>query len=92
MNITEASIVTRRADILQAEVAGEVVLMSVERGQYYGLDPVGSEVWRRLAEPVPVAELCRQLLQQYDADPAVVLRDLLELLQRLSAERLIDAA
>lgn len=92
VTITEASLVSRRAGILETEVGGEIVLMSVERGSYYGLDPVGSDIWRQLGQPVRVAQLCQQLLQRYDDDPATVLGDVIDLLSRLSTEGLIDAA
>lgn len=79
-------------DHLAAEVAGEVVLMSIERGSYYGLDGVGSGVWRRLAAPTVVADLCQALSELYEADRATLDRDVLSFLQSLAAEGLVEIA
>ncbi len=72
------------------EVDREVVLMSLERGRCYGLGETGSTVWRKLATPIRIAELCRQLEQEYAADSAVLTADVLELLDQLRAEGLIE--
>lgn len=77
---------------LNADVDGETVLMSVERGRYYGLDAIGADIWRRLETPTRVAALCAALSEAYDGDPAVIERDVLALLQRLLEEGLIEVA
>ncbi len=75
---------------LAADVSGEVVLMSIQRGAYYGLDGVGSGVWRRLSEPVAVADLCAALAAEYEADPDVLRRDVLAFLAALAEEGLVE--
>jgi len=39
-----------------ADVAGETVLMSLERSRCYGLGGIGSEIWSKLVSPVRVAD------------------------------------
>ena len=34
---------------LAATVDQEIVILSVERGSYYGLDDIGSEIWQQMA-------------------------------------------
>lgn len=77
-------------DPLAADVSGNVVLMSVQRGAYYGLDGVGSDIWRRLTEPTGVASLCDALAAAYDGEPDIVRADVLRFLTRLVEEGLID--
>ncbi|MBP7336178.1 PqqD family peptide modification chaperone [Niveispirillum sp.] len=85
--------VVRRCDApLSTEVDGETMLMSIDNGQYYGLDEIGSEIWRRLASPVGVDVICRGLGEIYDGDPAQIEQDVLALLTRLREERLIEIA
>jgi len=88
--LTLSSVVRCSDRQLAAEVDGEVVMVSVERGRYYGLDDIGSEIWRRIAAPVRVGALCSALASEYDADPASIERDVLALLERLAAEGLIE--
>jgi len=83
------SIVQLSNDQIAAPVDDEFVILSIERGSYYGLDDVGSEIWRRLATPVRVGALCDELTAQYDADRATIERDVLALLEKLISERLV---
>lgn len=88
--ITLDSLVSCSASPVAANVAGETVLMSLARNKCYGLGATGSVIWRRLAEPVRVATLRDELAAEYDAEPDVIERDVLELLEELAAEGLIE--
>jgi hypothetical protein len=90
--ITLQSTVRRRPDALAADVGGEVVLMSVEHGKYYGLDRVASDVWRRLEQPIAVAELCSLLRAEYAGDPDQIAREVVTLLEQLDAWGFLEGA
>jgi hypothetical protein len=75
---------------LAAEINNELVLMSVEKGNYYGLDAIGADIWRRLETQVSVSDLCASMCREYDADASTIRRDVLALLERLAAEGLIE--
>jgi hypothetical protein len=84
------SLVQWSDDQIAATVDREIVILSVERGSYYGLDDVGSEIWQQLASPVRVDTLCEALAAKYDADRGTIERDVLALLDKLTAEGLIS--
>lgn len=42
--------------------------MSVEKGEYFSLDPLGSRVWVLIEKPVKVSDLIDALLMKYDVD------------------------
>jgi hypothetical protein len=77
-------------DQIAATVDREVVILSVERGSYYGLDEIGSEIWEKLSSPVRVDTLCDLLAVNYDAERGTIERDVLALLERLAAEGLVS--
>jgi len=85
-----ASTVCRSENNLAAEIDDELVLMSVEKASYYGLDAIGADIWRRLDKPVLVSDLCTALGNEYDADADTIRRDVLALLERLAAEGMIE--
>jgi len=64
--------------------------MSLERSKCYGLGVTGSEIWKRIEEPVRIADLTAQLAAEYDAEPSVIERDLLALFGDLTAEGLVE--
>jgi len=88
-SITLQSRVQRRPDILSAEINAETALMSAELGEYYGLNTVASDIWRRLAQPVTVARLVQDLAESYEGDPAVIETDVQSVLAGLAEKGLL---
>jgi Coenzyme PQQ synthesis protein D (PqqD) len=86
------SLVKLANDLISAPVDGEVVILSVERGTYYGLDEIGTEIWQRLDSPVRVDVLCEDLAAKYAADRRTIERDVLTLLESLLAEGLVTVS
>jgi Coenzyme PQQ synthesis protein D (PqqD) len=84
-----ASIVCHTPNPVAADVAGETVLMSLERSRCYGLGEIGSEIWRELGTPVRVADLIEELSARYDAPPGVIERDVIQMLTQLADEGLV---
>jgi len=67
--LTDATIILRNLSVLTAEVDGEIVMMSIEQGRYFGLDDIGSDIWKRLDPPCALADLIDRLAVDYGADP-----------------------
>jgi hypothetical protein len=57
---------------------------------YYGLDPVGKQVWQLLQEPTTLAQICDILKADYDVEPAQLESDIRELLEQLAEQGLVE--
>lgn len=80
-------------DVIAREVAGEMVLLDLASGLYFGLDPVGSRAWQRLSEHAAcLTDLVDIIEAEYDAPRAVIEQDLAKLLDHLLERRLIEIA
>jgi Coenzyme PQQ synthesis protein D (PqqD) len=88
-HLSLASTVCHTPNPVAADVAGEMVLMSLERSRCYGLGGIGSEIWSKLASPVRVSDLVEEFNGRYQAPPGVIERDVLQLLIQLADEGLI---
>lgn len=51
---------------ISCDVADEVVLLSTENGQYYGLNAVGASIWRLIQMPRTLDEVRNGLLDEYE--------------------------
>lgn len=87
--VDEYTVVKRTAAILEAEVDGEVVALDVARGQCFGLDTIGSDVWRLLESDTSVVEICSVLTSDYDVAMETCKTDVLSLLRELNSAGLI---
>lgn len=92
IKVTLDSVVSRASEPMAAEVGSEVILMSVQHGNYYGLDGPAGDIWRHMESPVRVADLCRRLEGDYVADPNKIEEETLAFLDRLAEEGLISIA
>jgi Coenzyme PQQ synthesis protein D (PqqD) len=90
--INDATLITRSPTVLTAEVDGEILMMSIERGCYFSVNGVGLDIWRRLDPPCSFAELIDGLTADYDATKATIVEDVRALLSRMLAEDIVRIA
>jgi protein-tyrosine phosphatase len=72
-------------------VEDQMVLLNLQSQQYYGLDPIGADIVMRLLES-PATEVISALADTYDADAAILQRDVSDLVDSLlSAGLLVES-
>ncbi|PON12443.1 PqqD family protein [Candidatus Entotheonella serta] len=76
-------------DVLSSQVDDDLVLMSIENDQYYGMDSVSRRIWELVAEPRVVADVCDQLLSEYRVEPDTCQREVVTYIQQLADEQLV---
>lgn len=93
MNITVDlnSIVVASTDQVSGELQeGDLAILNLKDGVYYGLNSVGSRIWSLLQNPKSVAEIRDTLLAEYNVEAEVCTRELIALLSNLSSKQLIE--
>ena len=88
--ITIHTKVSQSTEVVASEMDDEVVMMSIEQGAYFGLDPVGSRIWEIIEKPVDVSALCDQLLEEFEVTRDVCEGDTLSFLNKLSDDKLLE--
>jgi hypothetical protein len=89
MSIEISSVVRQSEEQVAAEVDGEVVMMSIEQGNYYGIDEVGSRVWALIEQPTAVGAICDALEAEFDVERATCEADVLKFIEELAEQGLI---
>lgn len=77
--------------LLSSQVEDELVMLDIDRGEYFGLNAVGSFLWEQLAEPTTGSELSERLIEAFEVDSATSEADVAEFLQSLLERGLIAA-
>ena len=75
---------------LSTVLGGEVVILDVERGEYFGLANVGTLIWNLLQTPRRVAEIVDRIVLDYEVPRDVAEHDLRELLAELARRGLVE--
>jgi hypothetical protein len=76
-------------DQMSSNLGGEIAVLGLKTGKYYGLDAVGARIWELIQEPRTIEGVRDVLLSEYQVEPSRCERDLLALLQKLADEGLI---
>jgi len=77
-------------DQISTDLGGEVAILNLEAGTYYGLEAVGARIWSLIQEPRTIKEIRDVLVSEYEVEPERCERDLVALLQGLADEGLVE--
>jgi hypothetical protein len=91
-DITQHSLLTRNPDLVAAGMNGDIVMMSIERGLYYGISGIGTRVWELLEQPMHVEALVQAIQAEYEVDEATCQRDLLVFARELVKHGVVTLA
>jgi len=79
-------------DAVESAVGEETVLLHLVNGTYYGLDAVGTRIWKLIKDGVATPDICQQIVDDYGIDLPTVETDVRTFLSDLTAQDiLVDA-
>ena len=87
--ISTDTVVRRIEEVIAGDIDGEIVMMSVENGKYYGLDDIGSVIWKLVEAPVKVSDVIDTLLERFDVDRETCEKDVLKFLNDLNEDKIL---
>ena len=85
-------IVSRRAELIETEVDGELVALHIDSGTCYGFNGTATRIWSLIERPRRVSELQEELTREFEVDPELCRQQLGELLSELEADGLVELA
>jgi len=88
----ETTPITRNPNQVAADIDGDLVMMSIEQGEYFGITGVGSRVWELLATPITVADIVRVICAEYAVDEARCQADMRTFVEELIRLGLVSVA
>jgi hypothetical protein len=82
--------VLRSSDAIAKELDGELVLLDLQSGTYFGLNEVGSRIWELMESPVSVADINTKLLEEFEVSDEVLSADVDAFLGVLHEKKLLS--
>jgi hypothetical protein len=76
-------------DVVFRELDGETVLLNLQSGLYFGLDPVGTRMWQLCQQGGSIRSVWETLQSEFDAPADILRSDLLEFVDELVTQGLI---
>lgn len=90
MSISMTTRVSVSPEVLLQEVGGEAVLLDLQSECYFGLDEVGTRIWRLIETNGELGNVHLTLLAEYDVEPSRLESDISDLVSRLLDAGLIS--
>ena len=75
-------------DVVARELSGELMLLDLASGKYFGLNAVGARLWQLLEEGQNTAQAREIMLDEFDVTPERLDGDLADLIGQLVDARL----
>jgi hypothetical protein len=60
-----------------------MVILDLASSTYFGLNPVGAQIWQFLSAGKTLAETCKAMVDTYDVSPGEIERDVVNLANEL---------
>lgn len=76
--------------VVARAVGEESVLLDLESGTYFGLDPVGARMWQLIESGKSLAQVCDIVFEEYDVTREVLEQDTLALAGDLLEKKIIS--
>jgi hypothetical protein len=87
-----SGLITRNEGIVSSKLKDEVVMLDIEQGKYFGLDPVAARIWEIIETPSSVQSILDTILAEYDVDADVCRQDVDEFLIQMNDLRMIETS
>ena len=88
--ITLSSHVRVNKDVVFRDLEGEVVLLNLKAGVYFGLDPIGTRIWHLMQEHPSLQEVLDAMVEEYEVRKGQCEHDLLRFAGLLQEKDLIE--
>lgn len=76
--------------VLSRNLQGEEVILNLNTGVYFGLDPVGARIWHLIQQHESTQKVLDALLEEYDVSHAQCAQDLFSLVVQMREKGLVE--
>ena len=77
-------------EVLSREMDGETVILNPETGIYFGLDPIGTQIWHLIQEQKTLESVCESLAQDYAVKKSRCQKDVFKLASDLYKSGIVE--
>jgi len=79
----------RNGKTISGRLHDEMVMMDLEQGKYFSLNPIATRIWDLLEKEQTIEELCALLTEEYEVESKRCLEEVSEYLGEMFRLRLI---
>jgi DNA-directed RNA polymerase delta subunit len=88
--IQSEQVISRNQEILFSNLDEEIVMLSMKKGEYYGLNSIASRIWELAETPLTFEKLITMLMKEYEVSREQCAANVSVFLERMKARGLIE--
>ncbi len=89
MNNLQTKVKRNEESFTISGLGDEAVMMNLTTGDFLGLNPVATDIWEFMAEPITIADIIKKLTEKYDIDEAVCTKETLTYMETMQKEKML---
>jgi hypothetical protein len=82
----------RNQNLLSVEMDGDLVMMSIETGNYFGVSGIGPFIWESIETPKTFNDLIDTICAEFEVDSVTAAEDLRAFLEELVGHGMADVS
>ncbi|MGG6296556.1 PqqD family peptide modification chaperone [Leptolyngbya sp. AN02str] len=86
----EGSLIQASSTQVSSDLGGEVIILSLKSGIYYGLNEVGTTIWNLIQQPTTFEQIFKTVVEDYEVEAEQCKKDLLEILADMRKAGLLE--
>jgi hypothetical protein len=91
-NIDTEQLYRRDSQLVSTIMDGNMVMMDVEHGAYYGLCGVGTRIWELLEGPVSAQQIIQTLCSEFEVDETTCKADVEKFIGEMEEKGMVSKA
>ena len=72
----------RSTQIIDGELDNNQIMMHLEQGKYFGLNPVGKRIWELIETPKSLQEITKVLMLEFDVTEEICTNEVIAFLDK----------
>ncbi|WP_139906049.1 lasso peptide biosynthesis PqqD family chaperone [Clostridium thermarum] len=89
ITLNHNNIISRKTGIDTTDLDNDKVMMDLNKGKYYVMNEIASDIWESISQPKTVQDIIKDLMGIYEVDEEECTRCTIEYLIKLHHEELI---
>lgn len=75
--------------IISKKIQGEIVLLNIENGDYFSLNPIGTEIFECISNGMHPSEIVTSLFEKYNVDLKNLENDVNSLIDKMIGKKIL---
>ncbi len=76
-------------EILDGNLEGSLVMMDIQKGKYFSLNPVGKRIWEMIEQPKSFDEIINLLQAEFEVTPEQCSSEVIEFLAKMEKSGIV---